>query len=558
MLSSIKSLLVKSSKKDIFAIVICGLLLGCFEGIGIFTFMPAVEGLFSNHNDFSNFIFKLILFSAVLLTHTFLTYGLSVYLSRAELGIVNLYQKKIFSSLANGSLEYLYTKRKSDLIEVLIKETRRIGQLLLHAVMLLNASFSLLVLTILSLDISLLKTIGIFAFGAFLLLVFRLVSKTSFDLGSKLHSEYQKLLASATEQLAGVLYLRSLGDNVYYKNSFDDASDNIRKVEHAFTVHKAKSLLFSKLSFFVFLAALAISMVGIKTDKLEMVTLFLIFTRLAPKFSTISQGYQSILNILPSLELVEEIIKESENSSNTILKDVCVEIKGFRSIKFNRISYQYPDSNILTLQNCSFEIPSKGISLMIGPSGSGKSTLLKILLGILKPQSGSLYVDNNRVDENYVSAFRKIISFVPQEPFFIHGTIRENVLLGCEVKSDQEIYQVLETVKLKNLILKLENGLDSIIGDLGVKLSGGERQRLSLARALLRNPKLIILDEATNALDLENENIIQDILNNISINISVLMVAHRVPDNCFYQNKFQIVNGEISKVDAIKFAHNFA
>ena len=175
----------------------------------------------------------------------------------------------------------------------------------------------------------------------------------------------------------------------------------------------------------------------------------------------------------------------------------------FDSLQLDKISFSFKDIKVLT--NLSLNITKGDAFGIIGPSGAGKSTLLNILLGLLDPSSGSIKI-NGKLMTKHISAWRELISFVPQEPVLFDASIRDNISFGMSNLSDKEIWAALKSVKLDSLISNQREGLDTFIGERGGNFSGGQKQRLSLARALIRKPKVIFLDEFTSALDSNVEN----------------------------------------------------
>ena len=184
----------------------------------------------------------------------------------------------------------------------------------------------------------------------------------------------------------------------------------------------------------------------------------------------------------------------------------------------------------------------------VGPSGSGKTTLVKLLVGLYQPQQGTIYYNeatHSTIDLNF---FRKQIGFVTQETHLFSGTIRENLLFVQPQATDQECLEALEKASCQNLLARANKGLDTLIGEGGIKISGGEKQRLSIARALLRNPSLLVFDEATSSLDSLTEDEITQTISKLSsqANLMIILIAHRLStilhaDRIFVLEKGQII-----------------
>jgi ATP-binding cassette subfamily C protein len=164
----------------------------------------------------------------------------------------------------------------------------------------------------------------------------------------------------------------------------------------------------------------------------------------------------------------------------------------------------------------------------MGASGAGKSTLADVLMGLLQPDDGCLCVDDVRLDGATRMAWRRSVAYVPQEVFLFHDSIRNNLLWGYEAASEAELITALKRAAA-DFVFDLPAGLNTLVGDGGVRLSGGERQRIALARALLKRPSLLILDEATSALDLESEARVRRSIENLHGDLTVVIIGHRLP-----------------------------
>lgn len=200
------------------------------------------------------------------------------------------------------------------------------------------------------------------------------------------------------------------------------------------------------------------------------------------------------------------------------------------TLSFNQVSFQHQTASHKAIDNISFDVKVGETIAFVGPSGSGKSTLMKLLVGLYRPQEGNIFY--NKLDENTIhfDDLRKQIGFVTQDTNLFSGTIRENLLFVNPMATEVDLMDVLQKASCSNLITRAEKGLDTMIGEGGLKLSGGEKQRLSIARALLRKPHLLIFDEATSALDSLTEEEITDTIKDISSakeHISIL-IAHRL------------------------------
>lgn len=269
--------------------------------------------------------------------------------------------------------------------------------------------------------------------------------------------------------------------------------------------------------------------------------------RLLPSLGRISSYFNGCIFHLPAVEEVYNNIKEAEEyKSDTIVTiDENEEIIFERELLIRDVVWRYPDGKENILDHISLTIKKGEAVAFVGPSGAGKSTLADILLGLFQPQEGGIFIDDINILGKR-KAISKLVGFVPQAVYLIDDTIRRNIAFGIydEDISDEEIWRALEQAQMKEMVEKLPLGLDTVVGERGVRFSGGQAQRLAIARALYTDPSILVLDEATSALDSETESAVMDAINALQGKITLIIIAHRLTTirNC---NKiYEINNGK--------------
>ena len=203
-----------------------------------------------------------------------------------------------------------------------------------------------------------------------------------------------------------------------------------------------------------------------------------------------------------------------------------MDLKG--KVEFVNVDFKYPDSDKWILNDVSLKVEAGESIAFVGESGAGKSTILNLLIGFVPPANGKILIDGINMINLDLNEYRHQIAVVPQNTILFSGTIIDNITYGLEGVSRQEVEEVIREVGLWELIEKLPQGLDTQLGEHGDKLSGGQRQRISIARALIRKPKIIVFDEATSALDSASEKKVQEATSNMMKNCTTFLVAHRL------------------------------
>jgi ABC-type multidrug transport system fused ATPase/permease subunit len=198
------------------------------------------------------------------------------------------------------------------------------------------------------------------------------------------------------------------------------------------------------------------------------------------------------------------------------------------SLRFDDVFFRYPGTESAVHHGVSFDVPPGGVTAFVGASGAGKSTLFALIERFYEPDSGQITLDGRDIGHWPLGRLRSAIGYVEQDAPVLAGTLRENLLLGVEDASDEDIDRVLVSTRLDGLIARLPDGLDTKVGHRGNTLSGGERQRIAVARALLRRPRLLMLDEVTSQLDALNELALREAIEHAAKETTVLVVAHRL------------------------------
>ncbi len=276
--------------------------------------------------------------------------------------------------------------------------------------------------------------------------------------------------------------------------------------------------------------------------------------RLMPSANRIVGYYNAIKNQMPFFNDIYDVLLEIKERLSSGKRDIFtyddIRLTYEHKLQVVNLSFKYSDDSKDILRNVSFEIPKGKFIGIIGSSGAGKTTFVDILLGLLPPTHGQILCDGHNVSDN-IRAWQANLAYVPQDIYLLDGSIKENIALGISLEeiNDELINTVLDMAELTDFVNSLPTGLETFVGERGVKLSGGQRQRIGIARALYQKPEILILDEATSALDNETEKNITDTILKFKGKITIIAIAHRVSTLEACDFKIKLENGRAQIIE---------
>ena len=279
--------------------------------------------------------------------------------------------------------------------------------------------------------------------------------------------------------------------------------------------------------------------------------------RLIPSFNTIATSLAAIRQLLPSFNLVTKEISEMTSIRPIFSNAVKKNAEFSKDIYFKNVNFQYPNVNVFSIFDLNLKINHGEKIGFIGDSGAGKSTLIDLLLGLLQTTSGNIIVDNKNISEN-LRNWQNQIGYVPQDIYLLDDTIKKNIAFGIPEKNidNKKLLKSIEMSQLKEFINSLPDGEHTIVGNRGIRLSGGQKQRIGIARALYNNPKILILDEATSSLDINNEKKVMEEIFSLGGSRTLIIVTHRhqTVQNC--DNVFLLDKGKLLEQGKYEYLNN--
>lgn len=534
------------------------------EGIGLILLVPMLQlvGLdvqYGSLNQIEQFIFSIFAFFSIkptlinVLTLFVLIMGINAFMYRLqsiriagiEYGYVMHLRKQLYAAITRSKWLFFSKKRSSDFAHALTNELDRVGMGTYELLYLITNTAVIFIYLLFALELSLEITGLIILVGISILLLLKRKTNLAQLKGEKISHEVKNFYSEVLQHLDGMKTVKSYRMEDQNINDFEKINNRL-KTSYIDTIKNYADVTFLfSFSSVVILSIMVIVLINVlKIPTATLLILILLFIRMVPKFSTIQQNYQYFINMLPSFANVMEIKEkcEKETELESIKQD---EIEMHNEIRLENVSFDYGEGNNFAIQDVNMVIPAGKTTAIIGPSGAGKSTIADIIMGLITPVNGSVMVDDNTLKPENILNWRDQIGYVAQDPFLFHDTIHNNLLVANSVANEAEITNALKTAAADKFTSKLPDKIETIVGDRGVRLSGGEKQRLSLARALLSEPTLLILDEATSNLDLENEELIQDSIKELHGKMTILIIAHRLSTIKKADNIYLIEKGRL-------------
>lgn len=377
----------------------------------------------------------------------------------------------------------------------------------------------------------------IFISGIVTLVLFKVLKPKLNSLGMTNQAIQSRIAKWRIQAIYGIKDVKVLHRESFFADNYESNGKIGAKLNQKYAIINALPRILIETIFMVSILGYLVVCVALGDDMTQMLPTLTAFglaaVRLLPCVNRINTYLTDISYFRPCLDYVYEnmnINEISKKTNQTLLpvdETKTMELKD--RIELKDIVYAYPNTDVLIFDHADMEIPyGKSIGIM-GPSGAGKSTIVDILLGLLKVHEGQILCDGDNVFENY-PAWLAQIGYIPQSIYLVDEPIRNNIAFGIadDEIDDNRIWQVLEEAQLKEFIQTLPEGLDTTIGDRGVRLSGGQRQRLGIARALYHNPEILVFDEATSALDNETEAAVMEAINSFHGKKTMVIIAHRL------------------------------
>ena len=561
MIKKIISLLSSTQKKSAILLVFMMFISSLLEVLGLGLIIVIMDFLLGSVDSNNSFIIKIIgnylpdnansilIILSIFFVVFFFKIVLLIYLSWFESNFVAKFKERLSNTLFDNFLKrqayQILKKNSSEYLRNFTTEIDLIGVFYYSALKLTLEITLLIILFVFLVNFDIISSIASVSVLSILSLVyFFIVKKFITSWGKKRLYSQKKKVQFVSESFSAIKYIKILARENFFFQKFKLQNRELAKVgfKMAFTNTLPRFIL----EFFLFVSVLIILTILFKLNYayeeiIKVISVYIVVSiRLIPACNKILTSVQSIKFAKPAFDNIYNELKTPVVKLDLNYKKI--EFKNNILIKFKKFSYD--KRNLALLKNITLKIIKKDKIGIIGSSGSGKSTLIDIICGFIKINNGDITIDKNSIYKN-LPGWQKIIGYIPQKIVILNDTLRSNILFGLEKSkySDELIRDVIKKVNLKKLYSKLPKGLDEKISEAGFNISGGEIQRIGIARALINNPELILLDESTSALDTFTENQILKEINYLKK--TIIFVSHRTNTLKYCNKIYRLDGGEL-------------
>jgi ABC-type multidrug transport system fused ATPase/permease subunit len=539
-----------------------------FEIIGLGLILPTIY-LISNPDS----LYKIDILNNILhklgkpSSNTIIVYGMILlaffyFIKTIYLTFLNWEQSKFSSNFTAHTSKKLYEgylnmpysdhlEKNSSILVRNIQNEVSIFTNLAQIIIFLASEFSIIIgIFILLISLEPIGAITTSLFLSSIIIIFYKISKKKVTIWGTQRQIYSgEIQQNLMQGLGGIKDIKLIGKEEYFLNEYHDLNKKISKITSKINTIEQMPRLVLELIAVTGLTCLIVIMVLLNKPVNEIIPVLGIFVgaafRMIPSINKIMYASQKLLFSMPVIELLYNEFSYFKNINKQYNNNQKIDFN--EEINLSSLTFKYNTSGNYVFNNISLKIKKGECIGIIGESGTGKSTLIDILLGLLTPISGHLSVDNKKINEKNIRSWQDIVGYVPQSIYLTDDTFRNNIALGLNYKeiNENKINEVIKYAQLEDLIKSLPSGLDTKVGERGVRISGGQRQRIGIARALYRNTEILVFDEATSALDTNTEIEVMNAINNLKGYKTLIIVAHRFStlskcDKIFKLDKFGI------------------
>jgi len=488
---------------------------------------------FARIPEYLQLLVILLSFIVIVTIQAFLQRSQTIQNSKIQQMFIKSLRFETYRAILQSNWSLFVKKRRADFTHMMTHEIANVSQGTVSALGLGTNLVFTGIQIVFALWLSVKLTLFVLVSGILLALFSRKFIRKAKHLGENITLLARTYTAGVTEHFNGIKDIKSNTLEEHHYTWFTRLGNKMEDTYVQFSrLQTTSQLVYRVVSTLLIAMFIWVSIKLLRAEPGQLMLVILIFTRLWPRFTSIQSSWQQIVSTFPAFESLSGLHRECADAKELDIDRHGQAVTAMRmeqNIECRHLFYRYDlQEPVYALHDVSFQIVANSMTAVVGKSGAGKSTLIDLLIGLIVPERGEIRIDGIPLTPANRPSIRGAISYVSQDPFLFHATVRENLMMVVPGATEEEMWEALRFSASDEFISKLPQGLDTVIGDRGIKLSGGERQRLVLARAILRKPLILVLDEATSALDHENEIKIQEALDRLKGKMTLIVIAHRL------------------------------
>jgi ATP-binding cassette, subfamily C, bacterial len=487
----------------------------------------------------------LALFVAIICVRAMLTRSQGMTITVLQETFAQHLRQRLFESVSGANWLFICKSRSSDFVHALTNEVDRASLAThqgLHTVS--GAAVAALYITA-SFILFPAATLLMLALSAVLALMLRAKTRSVYNVGADVSDVTSSVYSAAIEHFQSIKTAKMYGAQrrtceIFSGLTRDMVATGLRMSSEQLTA----DAWFEIGSAVMMGAMLLVAIKWIAISPAEVLILLVLFARVLPRIRILQNTYRGFVSLLPGFATVKRIEDQCDAAAEPDA-DLGQPLEFRSALHFENVSFTYAGGPTPVLRGLDLTLPIGRTVAIVGPSGAGKSTIADLIMGLMPPSSGRITVDGTPLNPARALSWRERIGFVAHDTFLFHGTVRANLLWARPDATESELRDALGRAAADEFVERLSQGIDTVVGDRGATLSQGERQRLALARALLRRPRLLVLDESTNSLDSENEAKILGAIEHMQGGITTVLIAHRLSTIRWADLIYVIENGRV-------------
>ena len=513
--------------------------------------MPAAERIVREGLEVLGLPPTLEVFMLVIFVTIVLKCGL-ILLAKKQVGytvaqIATDYRLELLRALLASNWAFHLRQPVGALANAMTTESSRTSKAYLSGATMIIFLIQVIILSIVSFLVSWQATLAALAGGFLIFYLLKRLIKKAQRAGKRQTKVMKSLVGQLVDSLQSIKPLKAMALENLAEVVLAKETNKLNKTFRKQVLSKEYLRAFSEpLRFVLLLLGFYVTLKYLNLPVTTLMVFVFLIARILMQLGKVQDEYQKMATNESAYSSLKNKIKEAQTDREVAFGTQLPALK--KSIQLNQITFAYENRQVL--RNASFVFPAGLITAIVGPSGSGKTTVADLVIGLMKPQQGEILIDDLPLDQIDVRKWRRMIGYVPQETWLLHDSVLNNVTLGDPELSTEDAIRALKAAGAWNFVQGMPQGINSTVGERGGKISGGQRQRIAIARALVHQSKLLILDEATTALDPQNEMAICNTLRELRGRLTILAISHQPAVLEVSDRAYQMQNG--SAVPVIK------